>query len=313
MNASALLTEEDIQRRQRITLRCLIVARCLNASALGLAVVASPSLLYKLATPGSGEHNVAVDASVHRRVQSLQTNIETVVTLLNFFAASPMGHFLDAAGRLPSMLIGLMGSGLVRLAVVTRPSSFKYFWYRVVVSICTPMFMRATDAALGDLYGPGTVAKAQATSTIQKYTLPSMLCGTFASRWLKRPQKAFMVCSALQLAAVATLLAGMRETIPVRRKMQWSMDRVNPLSFIQLYRHSRALSAIAILSLLRELPAYIGSVDAVYQRTKFKEWGQDQDKTLMMVAQVSGFLPLREAAADGLPGPPGGHEAPRVV
>lgn len=55
-------------------------------------------------------------------VQKHLTNIATFSTLLDFFLAPMIGSFMDSVGRLPTMMLAMGTSSLLRLSLAAAPS-----------------------------------------------------------------------------------------------------------------------------------------------------------------------------------------------
>lgn len=266
---------------------------------MGLMMSSSTSMLYKLvatrdAAAKQGEASAAdrpplAASARHVRVQQISTSAGTVATLVDFVAGPVLGRFMDSYGRVPTMLLALLSSGGARLAIAARPSLATYVCYRVLVAVTGPVWLRAVGAAMGDLYGRGTKEFAVANAALSRYALLASMGGTYAGRMIESPQKAFAVSGALQLSAAAIVAAAARETLAVRVRMSWSLKRISPVSFLMLFRRSRALIALAVCSTLRELPMYM-NVSGVYRRQRFPEYGHAQEATSMFLFQVGTFL-----------------------
>lgn len=76
---------------------------------------------------------------------------------------------------------------------------------------------------------------------------------------------------------VAMVYKYVPETLVDRRKMDWSVRRLSPFSFIGTFRQSRSLVALAAWNFVRHLPRYYNVVP-VYQRSRFQgSWGPTQE------------------------------------
>lgn len=168
----------------------MTLARCLNASGLGLLFSASTDLLYQLTHPKDTKTAENADGSqeveVHRKVQKTLTNIATLSTLLDFFLAPMIGSFMDSVGRLPTMMLAMGCSSLVRFCLAVSPSLKLYMFYRALVSITGNAWLSASSAALGDVFGRGTARFAEASSRVQRFALLAMMLGTFAGHILQQ-------------------------------------------------------------------------------------------------------------------------------
>lgn len=265
----------------------MTLARCLNASGLGLLFSASTDLLYQLTHPKDTKTAENSDGSqeveVHHKVQKTLTNIATLSTLLDFFLAPMIGSFMDSVGRLPTMMLAMGCSSLVRFCLAVSPSLKLYMFYRALVSITGNAWLSASSAALGDVFGRGTARFAEASSRVQRFALLAMMLGTFAGRWVKEPQKAFALVGTLQVMA-AGAVGCMKESLMSQSKFQrvW---------FWSVFRRSKALFALAVLSTAMELPDHVATLDQVFRRQKFpKLWTASMESTHMLLLQIAGVF-----------------------
>lgn len=271
--------------QQHNFLLLMILARCLNAAGLGLLFSASTDLLYQLTHPkgtktaenGDGSEEV----EVHHKVQKTLTNIATLSTLLDFFLAPMIGSFMDSVGRLPTMMFAMGCSSMVRFCLAISPSLKLYMFYRALVSVTGNAWLSASSAALGDVFGRGTARFAEASSRVQRFALLAMMLGTFAGRWVKEPRKAFALVGTLQVIA-AGAVGCMKESLMSQSKFQrvW---------FWSVFRRSKALFALAVLSTAMELPDHVATLNQVFRRQKFpKLWTASVESTHMLLLQIAG-------------------------
>merc|ERR1719353_1422177 len=175
------------------------------------------------------------------------------------------------------MLVVNIISAAIRLGLASRPSLLLYFMLRVVVSITGPAFYLASTAAIVHLDCHGTPANTEASSLVSRYALLASIIGTRVGQRIETPTYPFMLCGGLQLVAVAALSTFMPETLPVCSPMEWSVRRASPFLFVDFFRHSRPLTALAVLTMLRALPSYL-NIDAVYRRQRFGvAYGREQE------------------------------------
>merc|ERR1712194_680023 len=116
-----------------------------------------------------------------------------------------------------------------------------------------------------------------------------MMLATFVGGRIRSPRRAFALTGLFNILALLMAVTNMKETIREKTPTPLSLKAANPLSFISFYRRSRALTALAILGLLREMGMYM-DVTTVYQRRKFKAWGTKQDSMMILGMQVGFFL-----------------------
>jgi len=290
---------------KRRFLLAMILARSLNAAGIGVLISASINLLYQLTRKqlqweakeqekskarGAESADEGIEGLVHQRVQRISTDISTLSTLLDFVLAPLVGRFMDAFGRMPTMLLAVGSSAVMRLSVATLPSLRLYIFYRVVVAITANAWFGASAASISDVFGRGSAAFAEATSRVQRYALLAMLTGTYAGRFVKEPQQGFAAVGFMQLLAAGCVGLCVTETLPSKGKMDWSLNTVSPLASFSFFRKSKALTALAVLCTAMELPSHI-NIDAVYRRQKFGErWSNEQDSSQLVVYQISGVL-----------------------
>ena len=266
----------------------MTLARCLNASGLGMLFSASTDLLYQLTHPKrTGDNNQeAHDDHVHQRVQKTLTNIATLSTLLDFFLAPLVGWFMDSVGRLPTMMLAMGCSSSARLWLARRPSLPFYMFYRALVSITGNAWLSASSAALSDVFGRGTNAYAEATSRVQRFALLAMMAGTvFGGRWLRSPHQAFALVGIMQLMAMMAV-GCMKECMSVVNK---PLSRT--MNFWSFFRQSKALFALGVLSTAMELPEHVATLDQVFRRQRFPQlWTASVESTHLLLLQVAGVL-----------------------
>eukprot|EP00439_Symbiodinium_sp_Y106_P051286 s596_g6.t2 len=295
-------TMQAVVSKRRFLL-AMILARSLNAAGIGVLISASINLLYQLTRKqlqweeqekskarGAESADEGIEGLVHQRVQRISTDISTLSTLLDFVLAPLVGRFMDAFGRMPTMLLAVGSSAVMRLSVATLPSLRLYIFYRVVVAITANAWFGASAASISDVFGRGSAAFAEATSRVQRYALLAMLTGTYAGRFVKEPQQGFAAVGFMQLLAAGCVGLCVTETLPSKGKMDWSLNTVSPLASFSFFRKSKALTALAVLCTAMELPSHI-NIDAVYRRQKFGErWSNEQDSSQLVVYQISGVL-----------------------
>jgi len=300
------------RRRARLTL-AISIARCFHSFGMGILMTSSLDLLYKLARAnkqkacknedeqvdgegGSTNTKKSDDGapqssdlhSLHQRVQRIQTNIGTVVMLIDYFTGPLLGSCIDRYGRMPAMIVGLGLPGLMRLFLTCAPSLNLYFCYRVLVALVGNAWGSSSGAALSDMYGRGTQELSVVGSSLSRYELVSQIAGTFFGRMIPRYQHGFLLCGFLQVAAAGVITVGMQETMPASNPSPLSLRRLSPLSFIPFFRKSRALTALAIIKLIY----IVGScnVHEVFRRQKFANWGRVQESRQMNLVQIAAFF-----------------------
>lgn len=273
---------------ERRFLLLMILARSLNASGLGLLFSASTDLLYRLTHSGSEAHKDHQDEEVHQRVQKHLTNIATFSTLLDFFLAPMIGSFMDSVGRLPTMMLAMGTSSLLRLSLAAAPSLKLYMLYRSMVSITGNAWLNASSSALSDIFGRGTVQFAEASSRVQRFALLAMMFGTFSSRWLSEPRRAFAIVGLLQVLA-AGAVACMKESLKVQGPV--GAKRAERVWFWSVFRRSKALWLLALLSTVMELPEHVCNLDEVFRRQRFpKLWTPQIESTHLLLLQIAGVI-----------------------
>ncbi|CAE7209749.1 unnamed protein product [Symbiodinium natans] len=196
---------------------------------------------------------------------------------------------MDAFGRMPTMLLAVGSSAVMRLSVAALPSLRLYIFYRVIVAITANAWFGASAASISDVFGRGSVAFAEATSRVQRFALLAMLAGTYTGRFVKEPQRAFAAVGFMQLLAAGCV--GLCVTAPqLEEAAAECRNTVSPLTSLSFFRKSRALTALAVLSTVMELPSHV-NIDAVYRRQKFGAgWSNEQDSSQMVAQQISGVL-----------------------
>jgi len=291
LEGATVATEDALEKRKRRTLAAVTATRCINAVGFGLVISSTMDLVYRVVDDRRlGANGGEIPTYVHNRVQKLQTNIMTLSSLLNFFILPFVGRLVDSLGRVPTFVAAVGFSGLGRLLVSLKPSIVTYLTCRVLSVVTMPIYLNAVGTMLGDLYGRGSAEFQHVSSLIMRFTMPLMVVATFAGGSLK-PRKAFAVAGGLNLVAAAISLAGMQETLKEEDKkpLELSASAVNPLSFISFYRKGKALTALALLGIMREMGMFL-DVNAVYQRRKFTAWSAQEDAKMMVAMQVGYFL-----------------------
>eukprot|EP00434_Breviolum_minutum_P032168 symbB.v1.2.028449.t1/scaffold3018.1/size141128/1 len=163
-----------------------------------------------------------------------------------------IGSFMDSVGRLPTMMLAMGTSSLLRLCLAAAPSLKLYMLYRSMVSITGNAWLNASTSALSDIFGRGTVQFAEASSRVQRFALLAMMFGTFSSRWLSEPRRAFAIVGLLQVLA-AGAVACMKESLKVQVV---GVKRAERVWFWSVFRRSKALWLLALLSTVMELPEH---------------------------------------------------------
>lgn len=196
---------------------------------------------------------------------------------------------MDAYGRLPTMIIAPLISGLLRLRLAWDPSLSFYFVYRVCTTISMQMFMRGSVAMLGDIHGRGTMQYTHIAATMQRYSLVCSVGGTYLGRLIPDDTTNIGLCGGLQIAAGMLLAAVGRETLPQTSTTPMSYSASNPLSFVSFFGQSKPLMALFLLKTLREMPNYV-NIHMVYRRQRFENWGRSDDSSMFMWGQIMMFL-----------------------
>jgi MFS family permease len=273
----------------------ITVARCLNAFGFGLLQVASINLLYTMVRKedkakeqkeGDEKGKKPIAKDIHSRVQQICTNHQTSIAIVEFIAAPITGGLIDAYGRLPTMTLVPILSGLMRLRLAYAPSLSFYFMYRVITGVSMQLFMRSMMASLGDIYGRGTRASTLATSRVERYALLSLVSASYFARWIKNDRINVAICGCLQLVVGALMAVVGRETLHSSSVVAMTWRANNPLSFVAFFLRSPPLLALFFLRTLRELPMYC-NIHEVFRRQRFTGWGREQQSNHMILGQVA--------------------------
>jgi hypothetical protein len=153
------------------------------------------------------------------------------------------------------------------------------------------MYWLSYQALLADCYGRNATQLAIVGSRVQAsmglgYAISSLVGGPLAARDIRL---AYAASSFLGCCVLTALSIGVRETLPVERRVAFKWSGSSPLSFVRLFRRTRLFAKLNVVVLLQSLTNGMGDLWQVLAR-ELRGWGAAQCGRFAAVAGIASML-----------------------
>lgn len=254
----------------------LIVGRSLILSNLVIIQFALKEVLLKL---NHGDKS---------KTQRIDTKIQFIMTLNNFFISPLAGALIDAYGRKPFLLLYPIVAAITRIALAKKPGMFVYILSRILTSLTWVPYIRAVTASMADTFGRGTEAYTRITTRITIIFRIIRLISTALGGQLHNELHNFYFAALFSFGGFL-VFSCCSETLPLvkHRKMHW-YRAFNPFSFFPFFQKTKVLMRFVIVILLHSIP-FQNTTYQLLRKEKF-DWSVKEETNLSLATEVIGFL-----------------------
>jgi len=198
------------------------------------------------------------------------------------------GKLADAVGRKPILLGAPLLTVLARSMVVVQPTLAVLLGARLITTLVVPMYWLAYQAAMADVYGRNSTKLAVLGSRVQAgmglgYAISSLVGGPLAARDIRY---AYAASCTLGCGVLACVAFGLRETLPVERRVKFRWKGSSPLAFTRLFRRGTLFAKLNLVVLLQSLTNGMGDLWQVLAR-ELRGWGAAQCGRFAAVAGLA--------------------------
>jgi len=239
----AVVSEEQLRRKQGVKL--LFSSTAAHMFALQLAMPASQSIWLN-----HFDGDFAAQAAN-------TSNLMSSALVAGVFVNPIIAGTSDVVGRKPVVVGGLAISALGKALCAVRPGASAL---RVQTVMVMPLAMAHTlgvQTALGDLFaGDGKGFGAAQAQMLLATTIPGLVCPLIGASLTQRfgPSVPFALAGIVEAGACLMDSKLLRETQPKEERkplvLQSALKSVNPLAFLELFRHGPRLSLLAVMRML---------------------------------------------------------------
>ena len=188
-------------------------------------------------------------------VISRMAGMQSLAAAIQFLVTPAFGRGSDVFGRRPLMQISNIVGAALRLSVVLVPSWATLSLTKVLGMNCSNAFRTGLDAALSDVFEGAELAVA--SSDVKSMQGVTMLVAPVIGGWLTdmNPYLPFTVSAVIGFANSVLIRLTFKETAETALSSKAAEGATsgraliaNPLGFLKLFRHGRALSMLTLSS-----------------------------------------------------------------
>jgi len=205
-------------------------------------------------------------------------------------AFSPLvGSLTDSIGRKPVLLVTCFSVFAVNLATAVCPTVPLIALSKLVSSLVVGIFFLAAGAILADRLRDDPAKLAAASGSLFAVVNGGFGVGIAASELLPSGLRWRYGISALISLLGFGLAARVRESLSDEDRLPFEVRSFNPFAFTRLFFMSRAMSLLALLSMLTLLPIFMGDTLQVFALTQW-QLTMPQVSQLFTGVAVSGVI-----------------------
>ena len=263
--------------KQRAAIAFILVTITLDVLAMGIIIPVLPKLV---------EDFMAGDTV---RASEAFGLFGTVWAIMQLFCSPILGALSDRFGRRPVLLASMAGLGADYILMALAPTLSWLLLGRVLSGMTAASFSTA-NAYISDITPPerrasafGLVGAAFGLGFVLGPAVGGLLGGF-------DPRLPFWVAAAFCLANATYGLLVLPESLPVERRVPFSLARANPLGSLRLFSRSRALLGLVSAHLLYSLGHSVyPAVFVLYAGYRYG-WEEQMVGLVLALVGVSGMI-----------------------